>query len=163
MTNGNVQFVLRLELYFSNSGKTVSALFVDGSNGYLPVSWSSPVAFSYPTAGWKTIRVKVIYTDGTVYESHASFNVRQADRGFNLTRYAGAADLVQPFAANAIHSGGTVYVKFSSGNTQRRIIRPLIIVEGYDVSAVAPSQQDNFSYQDFVNTNTSLGVRLNNG
>jgi len=164
--SGNLQFVLRPELYFSNSGKTLSGLFIDGGNGngYLPVSWSNPVAFSYPTAGWKTIRVKVTYTDGTMYESHASFKVRQATSGGDLLpRYAGAADLVQHFAANAGHSGGTVYVKFSSRNTQRRIIRPLIIVEGYDVSAVAPSQQDNFSYENFINNNTSLGLRLNTG
>jgi len=164
--SGNVQFVLRSELYFSNTGKTISGLFMDGGNGsgYQLVSWNSPVPFNYTTAGLKTIRIKITYTDGTVYQSHAPFKVRRSATA--AARYAGAADIVQSFAANAAHSGGTVYVKYSSRNTQRRIIRPFIIVEGYDVSYIAPSQQDNFSYDDLVNgaenRDPILDIDLNN-
>lgn len=147
---GNLSFVLRSDLYFTNTGKTVGGLWLDGGdgNGYVAVSWNTPQAFTYGTAGDKTVKIKITYTDGTAYQSHATFKVRRA---YVAARYAGAEDLQQAFAATANHSGGTVFVKYSTRNALRQLVRPLIVVEGYDVSAIAPSQQDNYSYNDLVN------------
>ncbi|MFN4008295.1 MAG: T9SS type A sorting domain-containing protein [Chitinophagaceae bacterium] len=56
--------------------------------------------------------------------------------------------LVNPVAG--VHSGATIWVNFSNLNRTNTLRKPLIVVEGYDVSTVAPNLQWNYWIGDFI-------------
>jgi hypothetical protein len=51
---------------------------------------------------------------------------------------------------NGVHSGAIVTVNYSNLNNTNTLRKPLIVVEGYDVSRRASRLQDNYSFRDFI-------------
>ncbi|GAA3930529.1 hypothetical protein [Hymenobacter algoricola] len=153
---GAVSFVFHRRLYLASGSAAVQALYLDfdDGRGYVPAAWELPVSTSYPTAGHKHIRVKVVYNNSMsqpvrtgriaplpseIRESHFDFEVL---RTAPATRYS--FDNTGGFEQNfdevpSVHSGATISVRYGRGNGNEEIRKPLIIVEQYNIAGTAPS------------------------
>ncbi|MCX8490651.1 MAG: hypothetical protein ORN54_06245 [Cyclobacteriaceae bacterium] len=154
---GDLQLIFKPELFYNASGKTLNLINVDfgDGRGYLNALWNTPLAGAYTTTGLKQIKIKVIFTDNTFVECYSSIQVLGLSTP--QARFASPADMTQPFDAKANHAGGNAFIKYSSTNTARRIKKPLIVAEGYDISSIAPKLQKNYSLQDFLNAINNTG------
>lgn len=137
--------------------------FGDGQ-GYRPATWDQPLGVTYATSGTKRVKIKVNYAglywtdtreswfDLTVLAA-PSVNYRGATApGATTANYvpevpaAGSADGFDlQIAGTAFtsfrpdytdHLGATVNVRFALGHTS--IIKPFIVVEGYNTAKIAP-------------------------
>ncbi len=173
---GDVSFIFTQALYVQQGGGSLHSFSLDfgDGRGYLPANWAEPVSASYTTAGTKRVKVRVTYTnsifepaakDGSgskvgppptgyvSYESHFDLEVLEAAPVGGAARYT-TDSLARTFfpAVMGVHSGGKVYVRFGGAPGSRtQITKPLIVVEGYDPSSIAPEVQDNYSIQSFLN------------
>lgn len=68
--------------------------------------------------------------------------------GINGWVYPDGAQEVR-FAPTSTHSGGLVTIVYG-GQSRRQITKPLIVVEGYDPSTIAPDVQKNYTVEDFL-------------
>jgi hypothetical protein len=139
------------ELFYNASSKTLNYINVDfgDGRGYLNAIWNTPLAGAYTTTGVKQIKIKVIFTDNTFVECYSSIEI--LNLGSAQARFASPADATQPFNANANHAGGTAFIKYSSTNTIQKIKKPFIVVEGYDISSIAPKLQRNYTFENIIN------------
>ncbi len=162
-SESTVSILFKSSLFITNTGKTVSNLFVDFANGsgYQPAYFDTPLPVTYSDTGYKRLKIKLVCNDNSVYECYAEFNVLELTP---QARY-GTPDFVRTFNATANHSGGTATVRMSIRGTERLITKPLIVVEGYDVSDVAPSLITTpYDYNRFLRViNTEPGTYDFNG
>ena len=72
LPSASASFVLRPDLFWTNTGRTVASLQADlgTGSGFVAMSWNVPQPVSYASAGTKDVRVRVTYTDGSTFESH---------------------------------------------------------------------------------------------
>lgn len=149
-SKGQPSLLFKQSLYYSNRGKTISSIKVDFADGYglRTATYNTAVTAAYGSSGKYRITIQVTYTDNTVVKSYA--NIEVSGVGVSTARFDASPDAYQPFSATSSHSGGDVYIGYSSQNTSGRIKKPLIVVEGYDVSAIAPNLQRNYEYADFI-------------
>jgi hypothetical protein len=150
-TTGSVSFIFKPELFYKVSAKTLQYIYVDfeDGRGYINVLWNTPVNASYSTIGIRRIKIKITFTDGTKAECYSDVNVSEVSVA---NRFATPEDFIQPFPSNGNHSGGNVYVKYSSRGTERQITKPLIVAEGYDAHRIAPDLNENYSFARFINS-----------
>lgn len=75
--DGNVTFALRSDLFVNNSSKILSSFSVDFGNGvgYQSMAVNTQKNITYSSNGTKTIKFKAVFTDGSIYYSHANFIV----------------------------------------------------------------------------------------
>ncbi|MBC6700475.1 esterase/lipase family protein [Hymenobacter puniceus] len=176
---GSVSFVFRRSLHAQSGGGSVVGLSVDfgDGRGYVPAAWDQPVSASFCTAGTRRIKVRVSYS--TSFISQPSSTQTQAptspssgttkalpqpqvlsyESQFDLavvgddcasSRYLDPGTQV-PFAARpGIHSGGVAHIRYGDTASRSQLVRPLIVAEGYDVSSVAPSVEDNYTVDNFL-------------
>ncbi|WP_179223113.1 DNRLRE domain-containing protein [Pontibacter ummariensis] len=147
--SGSVSLVFKPELFYNTAGKAVQNLYVDFADGrgYVSASWNIPVSATYTSDGTKLIKVKVSFTDNSSYECYSQLEVANATSV--ALRYARTPDLIQPFAATGLHSGGEALISYGAGHST--ITKPLIVVEGYDASDVAPGLAGPYDYRSFIN------------
>lgn len=149
--NRTASFVFKPELFYNTSGKIVSDLYIDFNDGephYNKVEWNNTITHVYSVAGTKTIRIKLQFTDYTSVECFALLEVVNPEISQGI--YNLSHDELISIKANANHSGGKIYIEYDENDTERTLNKPLIIIEGYDVSKIAPKVQKNYSYDDFV-------------
>jgi hypothetical protein len=161
--SGSPQVLFKPELFYNASGKKLKLINVDfgDGRGYLNALWNTPLAGAYTTTGIKQIKIKMIFTDNTFVECYSSIEILNLSTA--QARFANPADATKPFNANANHAGGNVFIRYSSTNTARKIRKPLIVAEGYDVSRIAPKLQENYSFVDFIKTlDNSFPYNFNN-
>jgi hypothetical protein len=160
--SGTVSLVFKPELFYNTSGKTAQNLYVDFADGrgYLTVSWNNPVSTTYTSDGTKLIKLKVSFTDNSSYECYSQLEV--SNTSSVAFRYPSIAQLPsEPFdAVPGIHSGGELFI--SLGENHTTITKPLIVVEGYDPSGVAPGLAPTYDYGDFISAINSPSFRLSN-
>jgi len=177
-TDGDATFIFRSALFVNSSSKTVSNLSVDFGNGigYRTVLMNTPVYIQYPSAGAKVLQFKVTCTDNTVFYSHAKFEVYAASGNGNARyglnerkefRFPRSMDTQCPEATfpnpesyQGSYYGAEVTVHYGDQPTtvrdpntvdcNPRFIRPLIVVEGYDVSKFSAFGVDNWDYEKFA-------------
>ena len=149
--SGTVALVFKPELFYNTTGKTAQSLYIDFADGagYVTASWNTPITATYTSDGIKLIKLKVSFTDNTSYECYSQLEVWNASSV--AFRYPTTPQLQpQPFNANpGIHSGGTLFI--SLGENHTTITKPLIVVEGYDPSGVAPGLAPSYNYRNFIN------------
>ena len=141
-----VAFVFRRNLYLQANAGLPSAIYLDFGNGqgYRAAAWDQPLSATYPTAGTKRVRVKVVFDPYamplnaksaksgptankaapqptiTAYESWFDIEVPSvvANRGITGTPNCAICDAEQPFpAGNTVggpHSGGTAFVIYGN-------------------------------------------------
>jgi len=155
---GSAQFILRPELFFTNTGKTLSSTRVDFGDGagYVAVGWNTPINVLYGTVGNKTIKLRLQYTDGTVAESQSAFGV---SRIAFASRYGTNPRDIQNFDANGNHSGGRAFIQYQRNRQNtRQIVKPLIVVEGFDVSHLRSFRNQGSTFEDFVRVISNTGA-----
>lgn len=147
---GSPQVLFKPELFYNHSSKTLNFINVDfgDGRGYLNAVWNTPLTGAYTTTGVKPIKIKLVFSDNTFVECYSTIEITELSS--TAARYGSPADDVQFFNGNANHAGGTVSVKYSSTNTARKIKKPLIVAEGYDISSIAPKLQTNYSFENFI-------------
>ena len=147
-----VSLVFRPELFYTNTGKTVSALYLDKGNGYQPASWNVATNFEFSSVGIHTIKAKIVYTDATAFESHFNVNVGriETEGGMFAPFFAPLPD--STITALRVHSGspatGKMQIRISDQNGGV-IRKPLIVVEGFDASSLL-SNIPNLNVIDFM-------------
>ncbi len=164
---GDVSFLLRRSNYFSNTGKTILKIEADLGNGnWRTVEFDQSYSENYccmggRSFGWKTIKYRFTFTDNTVFISQTKVNIQEGTRAY--ARYAGWASrdvpIFDPTGTNQ-HSGGTMQIVYSQRNPtradfplfNRRLIKPLIVIEGFDASAIMPFLADgDYNVETFLN------------
>lgn len=128
------QFIFRQDLYFSNNSKTVSQLQVDFDDGlgYRIAQWGSAILVQYPSTGNKFIRTKITYSDNTSLENSARITVTnwttpvtgRYSQIFQQFHFAGTRQF------NGSSGGALITIALGCGNS--KLIKPLIVVEGFD-------------------------------
>lgn len=158
--DGVISLVFTPELFYNISTKTLSNIKVDfgDGRGYLVAAWNTALNASFSTTGTKRIKVQLTFSDNSVMQSYIAIDL--ISTSIVPFSYTNPADLTVNFAATAAHAGGTVSVRYSRQGTERSITKPLIIIEGYDVSSIASKLSRNYNYRDITN---ALNVNFNSG
>jgi hypothetical protein len=164
---GSNQLIFRPELFFGNTGKTISSIQVDplGSGTYQTATLNTPVIVNYPDTGLYTVNVKISYTDGTINYSHTKLaaygylgppvgfqrNQKNANNGTGPPKSVKHAFIygtkyapnLPPFTADKLYLGsaatGDITIDYSKSNSSGTIQKPLILVEGFDPDANNPN------------------------
>lgn len=174
----NVSFVFTQQLHIQSGGGNVQSLYLDfgDGQGYRAAAWNSPLAIQYGSAGTYRVKVKVSYANTATYESHFDLQVladpvsqslaqngpTPLGNGFTNGWVYPSGAVTIPFNPTLTHSGGKVTIVYG-GQSRQQITKPLIVVEGYDPSTIAPDVQSNYSVSTFLNninrTYNGLNVR----
>lgn len=168
---GNVSFVFPSDLHVREGGGSPRSLELDfgAGQGYQPAAFDQPLALAY-CAGTYRVKVRASYylpasTAYVAYESHFDFVVQDSTCG-TAARYANAITPVN-FPADLFNTahptfGATVYVRYGGQGTasnpvHTQLVKPLIVVEGYDPYFAARSLTadkngvpHNYSIEDFL-------------
>lgn len=149
-TNGQISLVFKSSLYYTNSGKSISSIMVDFDNGagYMPITWDIPISAVYLSDGVKRLKIKLIFSDATQVECYSVMEV--AGTGAATHRYDLPHDYWQRFQDFSTYGGGDIYVRYSRRGTERTMTKPLIVLEGFDISTIAGVLQENYSFDDFL-------------
>lgn len=140
-------------LAFSNCGKTISNVAVDFLKGvgYVTIAPNSSVSNIYTdSSGYKKFIIKVSCTDGSIYYCYSQQFVTVTGLNSNIgARYASFTDveIANPAitipAVSGEHYGAKVYIRYSKKRQgtplSNKLVKPFIIVEGYDLHDAAPS------------------------
>jgi hypothetical protein len=131
-----VSFVFKSGLFFRNNSKSILKREINFNNesGYRTVAWDAPLSYTFASGGEKTIYFKLTYSDGSIFISQSRIYVND-----NVSLRAAAASLTDakiPLDANSAHSGGTLEIHYASKNTSKKLQKPLIIAEPFDMSSV---------------------------
>lgn len=178
LPSANTSFVFRPDLFWTNTGRIVATLQADfaDSGGFVVMNWNVPLPVSYTSSGAKDVRVRVSYTDGSIFESHlrvlSPAPVPQA-------KYAGVASLPSfTLTADKSFNGATasalISVEYGGQNKATPdpavLDKPLIVVKGFDVSGILPTPNNfspidgRFNYLSFVKLSLNEGgINLSNG
>ena len=124
------------------------AVDFDDGRGYQQAIYDTNMYATYHSTGLKQLKIKVTLTDNTVMECYSDLTVLSLPVA--VADHGSREDFVEYFPPNANHAGGRVFVSYDNNDAEQTINKPLIVVEGYDVSAIAPDLQENYSYTDFV-------------
>ncbi|TAD92890.1 MAG: hypothetical protein EAY75_01575, partial [Bacteroidetes bacterium] len=143
---GEAEFVYRSDFYYTNTGLSITTFeadFQDGA-GWQTLVANTPKRIAYTTAGTKRISYRLTFSNGTQKEGHSPLYVKnpvRIDKSYQITAANSEVILIPANPALSI-AGGRATVFYSSINrAARRISKPLIIVEGYDLNARAPMIQ----------------------
>jgi len=163
--NGREEFVCQSNLIWNTTGKTIHQIQVDFDNtlGFKNITIGTPITVSYADTGSKRWTIKVKFTDSSVLQCYSDYKVLKADSVNYAARYHRLFfDDLWGIPASANHPGGRVFVRYSRLNASFTLRKPLVVVEGYDVSRAAPNLQENYTYTDFIDAiNEPLGFDFN--
>lgn len=166
------KFILRPELFFTNSTKTISTIQCDQGNGYFNIQWNVPFTLSdlQGYGNFKTIKFKLNFTDGSslVSQTQLSFFSDVSTTQSTVTPqsfpyFTGSIPITSSKSYLGESGKGTIYVALSSKNLTGRIRKPLIVAEGFDAwKILTPGDPNtNYSYFDFINQLNSQYTYLN--
>jgi hypothetical protein len=152
---GTETFIVKSEMIWNNSGKSISQLQIDFASGagFQNITVGAPFTVNYTDTGYKRWTIKATLNDNSVLQCYADYYVLQVPEN-QAARFARwqttfpGWGIVDP--VNGVHSGARVSVNYSVNNFSGTLRKPLIVVEGYDVSFVAPALQDNYDVEDFI-------------
>ena len=142
--SGSETFIIKSNLIWNNTSKTISQLQIDFANGsgFQNITIDSPISVSYSDTGYKRWTIKAILSDNSVLQCYNDYYViwivNTASRYQPSTGFSTGFDTFWNFTPNATDSGGRVFIAYTSRNRTNTIRKPLIVVEGYDVNRVAP-------------------------
>jgi pimeloyl-ACP methyl ester carboxylesterase len=140
----------------SNTSKTISTVEIDFDNGagYQTLSLNTDHKISWPTYGKKYMKLRITYTDSSVYRATALFEIvdksgSQTSGGGSQAKYSAVPDKVEyiPHPTLANH-GATLSIAYGCGNTELR--KPFIYVEGFNPEQWGNHTYFNSFYSDFI-------------
>ena len=141
-------------MIWNNTGKTISQVQIDFANGqgFQTVTVGTALNITYTDTGFKKWTIKVTLNDNSILQCYNEYNVL---RTANVTsRFQSPQSIIPSWGFINLVAGtrnaATVWINYSKNNPTGTLRKPLIVVEGYDVSAIAPSLQDNYRSRDFI-------------
>jgi hypothetical protein len=165
---GTETFVVKPEMIWNNSGKTISQVQIDFATGagFQNINVGTPFTINYADTGYKRWTIKATLSDNSVLQCYADYYVLRVSAN-PAARFSGTQATLPWWgvvnAVNGVHSGAIVTVNYSVNNFSGTLRKPLIVVEGYDVSFVAPGLQPNYGVEDFIRgINEPQGYDFNN-
>ncbi len=187
LPTGSTEFIIRPELFFGNTGKTISSIQIDpdSSGTYQTIYFNTPFSVNYTSPGIYPVTFIITYTDNTVCYSHTKLGVTDTNNSYVYHFSAPSGDSThiwygppfrkEPFiygtstyspvtitADNAylgVKAEGDYTIDYSVNNTTHTIKKPLIIVSGFDVDAT--DKYTGATYVSFVDNNMNLDLNSN--
>ncbi len=163
---GAIQLTWRAGLCFSNSGQSISQVwidFLDGA-GYRSLPANTVLTQNYTdSSGYKKFNIKVQCSDLSVlYSSSRQYVQVPVASGGAMSRYTtlSSAELNNPaytaHSSTAQFSDGKVYIRYSQKRAgtalANKIVKPLIVVEGYDIHDATPAlAEENYDINNLIN------------
>jgi len=157
------QFVIRPNLFISNTGKNLQAVEIDFADGkgYRRMQMNEVVSVQYMNGGDKEIKYILVYSDGTLATCHSGVYVKQ--RMASAIAFYSGPDAEWNVTASKAYLGikASAKVSISYGCGNNRLRKPLIVVEGFD-------PLNNINYSFFTNqlrqstSPNSLSTELSN-
>lgn len=142
-------FICSSNMIWNATGKSISQIQIDFANGQglQTLTIGTPIGVSYSDTGYKRWTIKVTLTDNTVLQCYSGYYVLKTNGG---ARYFSNQTIKPAWGDINIYSGAKIYVNYSRKSYTGTLRKPLIVVEGYDVSHVAPDLQSNYNSQYFI-------------
>ena len=139
-------------LFYTNVGKQISTVAINflKGGGYQLLSPNTNISQSYTdSSGYKKFAIRITCTDGSTLECYSRQYVKVVPTA-NLLRYTPFPNLNSPtFTIAAVegqHREAKVYIRYSSTRQgtplANKIVKPFIVVEGYDINDVAGNIDD---------------------
>jgi hypothetical protein len=162
--NGVLNLLFKPSLFYTNTGNTVSSIEVDFGNGsgFVTAYFNTAINGTYSTVGNKLLLYKITFNNGSVAQCYNTVNVPFIPTGNFASRYGPATtingivvpDDVINSPTNA-HSGVDLFIRRSTlfnpgSNTIPQFRKPLIVVEGLDLSSAATSLGEEYNYNNFL-------------
>lgn len=163
--SGTASFVFNPSLVYNNTGKSISQLSIDFNNGQgaQTLVANTPITISYTDTGTKRWTITVTLNDNSTLQCYAEYeimNIGNNASNYGLSQITGTGAHTNNYeppiyngfnvAPTANHSGGFVHIAYTKKNPTNTLRKPLIVIEGYDVSSIAPDIQTTYSYVDFI-------------
>jgi hypothetical protein len=150
---GHTTFKIDNNTVWNTTGLSISQLQIDfdDDEGFQTISLGTAVDVSYTDTGMKRWTIKATLSDSSVWQCYSEYYVARpasASRYGDFSPTLPSWGIISP--VGGVHSGGRAYVHYSSKSRTNTLRKPLIIVEGYDVSFRVPGLQSNYSVYDFV-------------
>ncbi|MBC7391113.1 MAG: hypothetical protein H7329_18045, partial [Opitutaceae bacterium] len=153
---GSENFIIQSNMIWNNTGKTISQIQIDFANGqsFQTVTVGTAINVSYIDTGFKKWTIKVTLNDNSILQCYNEYNVL---RTANVSSKFQSSQSTIPSwgfinSVSGTRNAATVLINYSKNNPTGTLRKPLIVVEGYDVSFIAPSLQPfNYSVVDFIN------------
>lgn len=146
ITSRSVSFTLPTDLWFSNLSGPVPVISLDPGDGqgWRTLSAGQSIAAEYPSDGEKEVVVRLEYVGFTRY-SHSKLEVLEAESGDRSGGMSWPQNLYESMHVAASESymgaagGATLHIFYNTHNCNsvKRMVRPLIVVEGYEEYGVA--------------------------
>jgi hypothetical protein len=152
---GTETFVVESNTTWNNTGKTISQLQInfDNGEGFKTITIGTPVTINYTDTGKVRWIIKATLNDASILQCYSNYYVNKVDWSLG-GRYTNAGVTLPAWgiinAVDAVHSGAVVRVDYSNLNPTNTLRKPLIVVEGYDVSDILPELQPNYDISDFI-------------
>ncbi|MCC6413454.1 MAG: T9SS type A sorting domain-containing protein [Saprospiraceae bacterium] len=150
-TSRSVSFTLPADLWFSNLSGSAPVISLDPGDGqgWRILSAGQTLATEYPSTGEKEVVIRLEYTGFTRY-SHSKLNVTEMGAGDRNGGMIWPQDLYESMHITATESymglagGATLHFFYNTHNCNsvKRMVRPLIVVEGYEEFGVTESSYD---------------------
>jgi len=163
--NGIFNLLFKQSLFYTNTGLSITNIEVDfgNGNGYISASYNTQLSGVYNTSGNKQLTYKITFSDGSIAQCYNTVYVPNIPTSNNASRYAGAninpltgadiPDVILESPTNA-HSGVDLFIRRSvsniGSNTTPQFRKPLIIVEGLDLSSATTLLGNGYNYNDFL-------------
>lgn len=138
ITNLNFSLMLDSNLFFTNTDKIIHEVEVDldDDSGFVTFSFNELIAVRYSVDGRKNIKIRLTYTDNSVYYSHFDLFIKgSANRDVEIAYPS--PDIVHHIDPTYVtdqpdqgRGGGTLNIYLACGHT--RIEKPFIWAEGFN-------------------------------
>lgn len=161
--NGVLNLHFNSTLFYTNTGLTVTNIQVDfgNGNGFVTAAFNTTLSGVYSSIGNKQLIYKITFSDASVAQCYNNVYVPFLPSS-GSARYAGAPttstgadipDVILESPTDA-HSGVDLFIRRSVSNTagtnaNPQFRKPLIIVEGLDLSSATSLLGNGYNYNDF--------------
>jgi len=164
---GTDSFVIKTSMIWNNTGKTITQLQIDFANGqgFQTITLGTPIGITYTDTGYKKWTVKAVLSDNSILQCYNEYYVLRTSN--TASRFQTPQSTVPAWGfinpVNNVRTGATLWVNYSINNFTGTLRKPLIVVEGYDVSTIAPGLQLNYNIADLIRgLNEPQGYDFNN-
>ncbi len=164
--NGVLNLFFSPNLFYTNTGVSITNVQVDfgNGNGFVPAAFNTTISGFYTSIGNKQLIYKITFSDANVVQCYnnvyvpyipSSGSARYAEAPRTATG-ADIPDVILTSPNNAAHSGVELFIRRSVTNTagtnaDPQFRKPLIIVEGLDLSSATSLVGNGYNYNNFRN------------
>jgi hypothetical protein len=166
--DGKVNLLFSTDLFYTNNVSTINTIEVDfnNGNGFVNATPDIPVHAQYTDTGNKRITIKISFANGATMQCYNQMRITHVAATF-ANRYAPQEVPSIQIPASTQHSGGQIFVQYSVNNStptnNRKLVKPFIVVEGFDMHDAAPGiQKLGYTYNTFRDDISDFSTTFSN-